>query len=929
MSISSRYSPKDVEKKIYTWWEKNSYFKAKESSSRPSFCTLMPPPNVTGSLHMGHALDHTLQDTLVRWKRMQGFNSLWLPGTDHAGIATQSVVERELAKKGLNRKEMGEKAFLNSVWAWKDKHEKRIIEQCRRLGDSCDWEQSVFTLEEKASLAVRKAFVSLYKKSWVYKGKALIHWSPQLGSALSDLEVEHKEVHGNLWFIRYPLQKDSSFKGRDSQKESLTIATTRPETLLADTAVAVHPEDERWKSLIGQRVELPLTQRSIPVMGDRAVDRELGSGALKITPGHDFNDFEIGKRHHLESINLLHPDGTLNQQAGSYEGLTVTQARQAVVKDLEAQGLLLKVVPHSHSVGHCSRTGCVVEPLLSEQWFVRVKPMALLAQQAVETGQTCFEPKASAKTYLHWMDKIQDWCVSRQLWWGHRIPAWHCQTCSHIHVSEEEEAPSFCKKCGGTSFTKETDVLDTWFSSALWPITTMGWPEKTEKQKIFYPTDVLITGHDIIFFWVARMMMMGLEFKKEVPFKTVYLHGLVRDSQGRKMSKSLGNTLDPLKMIDSHGADALRFSLLSQTHPGRDIKFSLKKLDESRNFTNKLWNAARFSLEALKDFDFTSDFNSHFPSSFKENTSQGQKSSSLLSTPPPPSYLSSVNQWMMCQIKSCEIKMEKDLVSLDFFSASQTIHHVVWYEFCDWYLEWIKPVLYGPQSLARKGTQLVLAQVFHRLLRLLHPFMPFITEEIYQKMTLKKEACMIDSYPCFQEDKSWFSKASEEKKREVDFAKSVVISIRNIRGENRISPGKRVPLNLIPHNLPSETVLKTHQGLIQLLGKTSSYEVGKRDSLSHCALSSVHQDGEQNFSADVVIPLMGLVDFDKEIRRMTKNLEKLEKERRKRRLRLSSSSFSEKAPKHILDENRYQLKTLSERVQSLKKNLSLYKGQQA
>ncbi|MGE5085518.1 MAG: valine--tRNA ligase, partial [Bacillota bacterium] len=581
--LSDRYNPADVENRTYQWWENSGFFKAQDQSTKPPFSIILPPPNVTGFLHMGHALDHTIQDILIRWKRMSGYNTMWLPGTDHAGIATQSVVERELKKEGINRHDLGREKFVEKVWDWKHQYGNRIYSQMRRLGDSCDWDRAVFTLDDGVSKAVRKVFVSLHKKGLIYRGQRLVNWSGPLETAISDLEVEHKQVKGALYHINYPLEDGSGF---------LTVATTRPETMLGDTALCVHPDDERYKHLIGKTVIVPLINRKIKIIADTYVDLNFGSGVVKITPAHDFNDYKIGKAHHLEFINLLTKKAEMNENAGPYQGLKVAEARKKVIEDLKAQELLVKEEPHVHSVGHCSRSGAVVEPFLSEQWFVKMEQLATPAKRVVENGTIRFEPESWTKVYLHWLNNIEDWCISRQLWWGHRIPVWYCNSCNHQNVSETDITA--CEKCGSHELHQDDDVLDTWFSSALWPFSTMGWPNETETLKTFYPTSYLVTGHDIIFFWVARMIMMGLEFQRDVPFRTVYIHGLVRDSQGRKMSKSLGNSIDPVEMIEKHGADALRFTFAAHLFSGKDFKFSEQRLEGYRNFMNKVWNAARF-----------------------------------------------------------------------------------------------------------------------------------------------------------------------------------------------------------------------------------------------------------------------------------------------------------------------------------------------
>ncbi len=888
-ALPDRYNPQEVEGRIYSWWESRGFFKAEDVSTKAPFCVILPPPNVTGSLHMGHALDHTIQDVLVRWKRMSGFNALWLPGTDHAGIATQSVVERELRKEGLSRQEMGREAFEQRVWQWKEQYGNRIVEQMKRLGDSCDWDRLTFTLDKEVSKSVRKVFVSLYQKGWIYRGTRLINWSPQLESALSDLEVEHQEVKGHLWHLRYPLAQGEA---------SLVVATTRPETMLGDTAVAVHPEDERYKDLIGQEIELPLTGRRIPIVADAHVDKDFGSGAVKITPAHDFNDYELGQRHNLEMINILNRNGTLNDSVPEpYRGLTTAQARKKLVADLEEMGLLVEVEPHSHSVGHCSRTGCVVEPLLSEQWFVKTSELAVPAKRVVESGTLRFEPESWTKTYLHWMSIIQDWCISRQLWWGHRIPAWTCTDCGQLTVAEED--PSQCGHCGSSKIQQDEDVLDTWFSSALWPFSTLGWPKETEALKTFYPTNVLVTGHDIIFFWVARMIMMGLEFCRDVPFRTVYIHGLIRDAQGLKMSKSSGNSVDPVEVIEQNGADALRFTLMSQLAAGRDLKFSQQRLEGYRNFMNKIWNAARFSLAALEGF---------------EVPEQG------LQALPQRSDLSVADQWIVYKLGLTEKAVDEALQSYRFADAANAVYSFAWHEFCDWYLEFIKPIIYGSSESEKKATQLVLAQVLNRVVRLLHPFAPFITEEIYQKLPLKgSEALITETFPTPRQDKHWLSVGSQEAALALDLVREVVTAIRNIRGENRIKPGEKIAVRLVPERDEAQKILGDNKGSIMTLAKLESCEIGPAQSLAKCALAPVVLG---DLRVDVVVPLEGLVDIAEEIKRTSKALEKRQKELAQLQGRLNNENFVKNAPEEVVEQGRVQLEQLRNQISSLEASLA-------
>lgn len=872
LELSDRYQPEQVEKRIYEWWLSKGYFAAKDTSTQPPFAVILPPPNVTGQLHMGHALNHTIQDVLIRWKRMTGFNALWLPGTDHAGIATQSVVERELRKEGKSRQEMGREKFVERVWEWKHQYGNRIVEQMRSLGDSCDWKRLTFTLDENVSRAVRKVFVSLFEKGLIYRGQRLINWSPALESAISDLEVEYKEIRGSLYHIRYPAVGGG---------EGVIVATTRPETLLGDVAVAVHPDDERYKNLIGKEVMLPLTNRLIRVIADEAVDKEFGSGVVKITPAHDFNDYAMGARHQLPMINILNKDGTLNDEAQAYKGLKVQEARKRVVADLEAQGLLIKVEPHTHQVGHCSRTGCVVEPLLSEQWFVKVAPLAAQAKRVVESGTIVFEPESWTKTYLNWMNNIQDWCISRQLWWGHRIPAWHCEKCGKFTVAMED--PVCCSHCGHTKVSQDPDVLDTWFSSALWPFSTLGWPDETEAQKTFYPTSVLVTGFDIIFFWVARMVMMGLEFKKDVPFRTVYIHGLIRDAEGKKMSKSAGNAQDPLQLISEYGADALRFTLLAQLAAGRDLKFSVQRLEGYRNFMNKIWNATRFALRNLADFQTPADGTAALPNR---------------------SDLSDADKWILFKLGELETELDEALKSYRFSDAAQTLYSFIWNSFCDWYLEFTKPIFLGTNAAEKAATQLVMAQVLNRVVRLLHPFAPFITEEIYQKLPIHGEAAIAETYPTARADQALISLGSSEVAAEVDLVRDVITALRNIRGENRIKPGQMINAKLNPADDMAQKVLGKNRTSIMTLAKVENLEIGEITSFSKCAVQPVLL---KDFKVDVVVPLEGLVDIDEEMKRIQKNIEKLEKEQSGLARRLEDANFVKNAPEEILAQAKQQL----------------------
>lgn len=888
--ISDRYQPTEVESRIYNWWEQSGYFKSQDQSHKPPFSVILPPPNVTGFLHMGHALDHTIQDLLVRWKRMQGFNVMWLPGTDHAGIATQTVVEKELKKQNITRHQLGREAFVEKVWEWKHQYGNRIYSQMKRLGDSCDWDRACFTLDEGVSKAVRKVFVNLYKKNWIYRGKRLVNWSGPLETAISDLEVEHKQVKGALYHIKYPLADGSGF---------LTVATTRPETMLGDTALCVHPEDDRYKHLIGKMVIIPLINRQIKIIADTYVEKEFGSGVVKITPAHDFNDYKIGVNHKLEFINILTKKCELNENAGSYQGMKVTDARKKIVEDLKALNLLEKEEPHIHSVGHCSRSGAVVEPFLSEQWFVKTENLSVPAKRVVESGTIRFSPESWTKVYLHWMNIIEDWCISRQLWWGHRIPAWMCDDCQHITVSETDI--HHCEKCQSKNVHQDEDVLDTWFSSALWPFSTMGWPKETETLKTFYPTSYLVTGHDIIFFWVARMIMMGLEFQKDVPFRTVYIHGLVRDSQGRKMSKSLGNSIDPVEMIEKHGADALRFTFLAHLFSGKDLKFSEQRLEGYRNFMNKIWNATRYGLSHLHDFKVPAEGTKALPSK---------------------NSISIYDQWILNKLQVVEKNVEEALDQERFSDAATGLYQFIWNEFCDWYIEFSKPILSGPPSDERTATQMVLAQTLNRMLRLLHPFCPFITEELYQKLPIKGAACIVDQFPNIRIDKDLLDLSSATAAKEIDLIKEVITAIRNIRGENRISPAEKLKMRVSVMDEKTQKIIGENKATIQSIARVEITEIGNEGNLSKCAVNAATTP---DFQAKVIIPLEGLVDFDEEIKRITKTIEKLQKDIGVLNGKLTNEKFLANADEDVIQNDKLLLEQSKIQIQSLQDALLRFK----
>ncbi|MBC7331442.1 MAG: valine--tRNA ligase, partial [Synergistetes bacterium] len=786
--LPKAYDPSRVEEKWYSFWIEKGYFHSEVDPSRKKFSVVIPPPNVTGSLHMGHALNNTIQDIFVRWKRMQGFNTMWLPGTDHAGIATQNVVERALAKEGLKKEDLGREKFLEKVWEWKEKYGGTIIRQLKRLGASCDWDRERFTLDEGLSRAVREVFVRLFREGLIYRGNYIINWCPRCGTALSDIEVEHEEVRGSLWYVRYPIL--------DEPGNYITVATTRPETILGDVAVAVHPDDERYKEFVGKKVNIPLTNRIGVVIADEMVDPSFGTGAVKITPAHDPNDFLVAQRHSLSHIKVIGPDGKMTGEAGrAYEGLDRFECRKRVVEDLEKEGLLEKVEEYTHAVGHCYRCKTVIEPYLSEQWFVKMKPLAEPAINAVKEGKVRFIPKTWEKVYYDWMENIRDWCISRQLWWGHRIPIWYCQDCGHMNAFVEP--PEACEKCGSNDLLQDPDVLDTWFSSALWPFSTLGWPEKTPDLEYYYPTDLLVTGFDIIFFWVARMIMMGLKFMGDVPFYDVYIHALVRDEEGKKMSKSFGNVIDPLDMIDKYGADALRFTLASLAVQGRDIKLSESRIESSKNFANKIWNALRFILMNIKGFD---------PSAFSEE--------SLV--------LDLADRWILSRTQKV-IKEVTDFLNGYYVGESaKTLYEFIWGEFCDWYVEISKATLYDSteDSIRKDGVKYILWKVSSIILRLLHPYMPFITEELWQHLPCVQESIVISPWP--EVDEKFINDVAEEKMK---YIMDTVRVIRNLRAEMEIKPGEKVKVVVKPHDAEYSELVKEYEKYIIRLASLSEFQI--------------------------------------------------------------------------------------------------------
>jgi valyl-tRNA synthetase len=879
------YEAAKVEAKWYDFWLKKNYFTAGAQPGKKAFSVVIPPPNVTGVLHMGHALNNTLQDILVRFKRMQGFNVLWIPGMDHAGIATQIVVEKQLAKDGIKREQLGREKFVEKVWEWKAKSGGIILDQQKRLGLSVDWDKSRFTLDEGLSLAVRKVFVDLYDEGLIYRGNRLVNWCPRCQTAISDLEVKHSESKGSLWHIRYPFASTSNYDGA-------VVATTRPETMLGDTAVAVNPKDDRYKNFIGKKLKLPLTDREISIIADDSVAADFGSGVVKITPAHDFNDYETGKRHKLETISIFDSKGFVNENGGAYKGLKILDARKKVLEDLTTLGYLIKEEPHQNSIGKCERCETVIEPMISDQWFVKIQPLATPAIKVVEEGTIKFYPENYTKTYLDWMYNIQDWCISRQLWWGHRIPAWHCDNCQKFTVGMD--TPTQCTHCKSTNIKQDTDVLDTWFSSQLWPFSTMGWPEETELYKMYYPTSVLVTSFDIIFFWVARMIMAGLHFTKQIPFHTVYIHALVRDEHGQKMSKSKGNTLDPLDLVKDYGTDALRFTLTSLVGAGRDIKFSEDRLDSFKNFINKIWNATRFSLSALTSVTLTPI---------------EQLDSTKLTLP---------DRYIIRELETTLESVTQALEEHRFTDAANCLYKFTWNEFCDWYLELSKPVLYGTDQEQKSISGAVLMGVLERLTRILHPFIPFITEEVYQLLPDHGESVCIQPYPEVSKDKI-FKLGSQKASDEIEYVKEVVSAIRNIRGENRISPAIKIKMRITCENADVIDILKKNQHFILSLGRLEQLDISTNTGdLKRCAISLIALKQER---IQVIIPLEGLVDFQEEINRVQKEIEKANRDFELTLKKLSSETFVKNAPKEIVDQEHARQSQIKDKLAQLQLSL--------
>jgi len=873
-NIPKVYDPAAVEKKWYAYWIENGFFHQPVDKSRKPFSVVIPPPNITGKLHMGHALDNTLQDILVRWHRMMGDNTCWLPGYDHAGLATQIKVEEELKKKeGLTRYDLGRDEFVKRVWKWKEEYGDTIVTQLKSLGISCDWDRQRFTMDEGLSRAVREAFVSLYEKGLIYKGTRMINWCVNCRTALSDVEVEHQDDPGALWYIKYPIVGET-----DSY---LTIATSRPETIPGDTAVAVNPKDERYGKLVGKKILLPTTNREIPIIADEYVDLEFGTGAVKITPAHDPNDYEVGERHNLEKIVVIGLDGKMTKAAGKYEGQDRYECRKQIVQDLKDMGLLVKIEDAPHSVGHCQRCHHVVEPMVSTQWFVKMKPLAEAAIKCVTEGHTQFVPSRFTKTYLQWMENIHDWCISRQIWWGHRIPVWYCDDCGAVSASRTDLTT--CPKCGSTHIHQDEDALDTWFSSGLWPFSTFGWPDKTPELEQWYPTSVLVTGYDIIFFWVARMITMGEEFMGKEPFKHVFIHGLVRDEQGRKMSKSLGNGIDPLDVIGKYGADTLRFMLITGNTPGNDMRFYWNRIESTRNFANKIWNASRFALMNLDGYD--------------KNAEKAP--------------LTLADQWILSRLQHTIQAVSDYLEKFELGEAGRLIYDFIWGEVCDWYIELAKPRLYNKEDAAQRATaQSVLCRVLGDAMKLLHPYMPFITEEIWQHLPHEGKSIMIAPWP-----KADDALIDDTVEKQMTVIMDSIKSIRNMRAEVNAAPGHKAPATvLVDEDL--KDVFKAHASYIQQLGTVDSLTIGGMDDVAPENAMAAVVNG-----AKVYLPLKGLIDVEKELARLQKELDGAEKEAKRAAGKLSNQNFLSKAPAEVVEKEKTKQTEVLARIDGLKERM--------
>ncbi len=873
--LEKTYNPQEIEERLYNKWLEKKYFHAEVDRSKKPFTIVMPPPNITGQLHMGHALDNTMQDILIRFKRMQGYNALWQPGTDHAAIATEVKVTEALKEQGIDKHDLGREAFLNKVWDWRKEYGGRIVNQLKKLGSSADWDRERFTMDEGNNKAVTEVFCNLYEKGYIYKGSRIVNWCPVCQTTISDAEVIHEEQEGHFWHINYPVVGE---EGR-----FVEIATTRPETLLGDTAVAVNPEDERYQDIIGKMLKLPLTDRIIPVIADSYVDKDFGTGCVKITPAHDPNDFEVGKRHNLEEINIMNDDATINSLGGKYAGMDRYEARKAMVADLDALGLLVKVVPHSHMVGAHDRCKTTVEPLVKPQWFVKMEEMAKPARQAVAEGSLKLVPERMDKTYYNWLDNIRDWCISRQLWWGHRIPAWYCQDCGETIVARE--TPCVCPKCGGKHLNQDEDTLDTWFSSALWPFSTLGWPEQTEDLEYFYPTNVLVTGYDIIFFWVIRMVFSGIEQTGKLPFDHVLFHGLVRDDQGRKMSKSLGNGIDPLEVIDKYGADALRLTLITGNAPGNDMRFYWERVEASRNFANKIWNASRFIMMNMEKAD-------------ADDVTLNQ--------------LTQADRWILSKVNALSREVTDNLEKYEMGIAADKLNNFIWEEFCDWYIEMVKPRLWNDDDETKAAALWTLKMVLIQSLKLLHPYMPFITEEIFCNLQDEEESIMISSWPEFREE--WCFTADEAA---VDTIKAAVRGIRNMRTEMNVAPSRKATVYVVSEKETIREIFEDSKVFFATLGYASEVFVqADKRGIAEDAVSVLIHD------AALYIPFAELVDVEKEIKRLTKEQEKLQGEIKRAEGMLNNPKFVEKAPAAKIEEEKEKLEKYTQMLHQVEERLA-------
>ena len=874
--LAKTYDPKAIEDRTYAKWMGRKYFHAEVDRSKKPFTIVMPPPNITGKLHMGHALDNTLQDILIRYKRMQGYNALWIPGTDHASISTEVKVINKLKEEGIDKNELGREGFLKRTWEWREEYGRTIVDQLKKIGSSCDWDRERFTMDEGCSEAVLEVFVRLYEKGYIYKGSRIINWCPVCRTSISDAEVEHEEQAGHFWHINYQIADGSGY---------VEIATTRPETMLGDTAVAVNPEDERYQHLIGKTLKLPLTDREIPVIADPYVDREFGTGCVKITPAHDPNDFEVGRRHNLPEINIMNDDATINCPGSKYDGMDRYEARRAIVADLEEQGLLVRVEEHVHNVGTHDRCHTTVEPLIKQQWFVKMEEIAKPAIEAIKNGDLTFVPERFDKIYLHWLENIRDWCISRQLWWGHRIPAWYCDDCGEIVVAKS--APAVCPKCGCTHLTQDPDTLDTWFSSALWPFSTLGWPKQTEDLDYFYPTDVLVTGYDIIFFWVIRMVFSGYEQTGKCPFHHVLIHGLVRDSQGRKMSKSLGNGIDPLEIIDQYGADALRLTLVTGNAPGNDMRFYMERVEASRNFANKVWNASRFIMMNLPE------------------------DADLDMAELDPAKLTDADRWILSKVNGLAKEVTVNMDNFELGIAVQKVYDFIWEEFCDWYIEMVKPRLYNKEDETRGAALITLKTVLIRALKMLHPFMPFISEEIFCNLS-GEESIMISSWPEYREDWNF-----EKEEHAVETIKEAVRAIRNVRSSMNVPNSKKATVYVVAADTGVREIFENGKVFFATLGHAGEVVIqADKTGIADDAVSAL------TAAAAIYMPLAELVDVEKEIERLKKEEERLTKELARVNGMLGNEKFVSRAPEAKIQEERKKLEKYTQMMDQVKERLA-------